>query len=513
MTESSVPPAESSDDHVAAVDLGSNSFHLIVARIVDGHPRIVDRLRERTALAEGLRKRNRLASSVHDRALAAIEMFGQRVREFPSGSVRAVGTNTFRQLEESAFLAEAEAVLGHPIEVISGQEEARLIYLGVADTVEADPGRRLVVDIGGGSTECIIGEHLDPILTESLYMGCVSYSLRFFPEGGLSTGRMRRARIAAGQELESIRQPFRQLGWSRCSGSSGTIRAVERIVIENGWSRAGITPKALKKLRKTIQAAGHIDDLSLAGLEKDRVGVIAGGVAILQAIFDRLKVEEMRAARGALREGILHDLLGRLHRDDVRHRTIRDFMTRYHVDLEQAARVEQTALTLLDPVAGAWGVDREVSRDFLVWAAHLHEVGLAVSHSGYHRHGGYLLAHADMPGFSRQDQNLLSVLVEKHRRKFSLERFDSLSKKRAAFATQLTVLLRLAVLLNRGRSDDAPPSPSIQVDEEGGLALSFRAGWLQEHPLTVADLEEEAERLAGVGVLLTVEGVSGDGED
>jgi exopolyphosphatase/guanosine-5'-triphosphate,3'-diphosphate pyrophosphatase len=486
-------------ESVAAVDLGSNSFHMVVARVVDGRPQVVDRLRERVALAEGLDDDQRLRPKFQERALACLERFGQRLAHLPRGSVRAVGTNTLRRARDTrAFLARAEAALGHPIEVISGREEARLIYLGVSHAHTDDARRRLVVDIGGGSTELILGEGAEPLETDSLQMGCVSYSLRYFDGGAVGRDAFRRAQIAAALELEGLARRYKHRGWQSCVGSSGTIVAAEEIVRLAGWTAGGITPKALRKLRRAMLEAGRVEALDLPGLQDDRRPVLAGGVAILSAVFKILGIESMRASPGAMREGVLHDLLGRLRHEDVREHTIRRFAARYHVDVRQARRVERTALVLLERVRDEWELDGEALERALSWAARLHEIGLSIAYSGYHKHGAYIAANADMPGFSRDDQRLLSVLILNHRRKPSLESFEALPAESAGTARRLCVLLRLAVHVHRARAPRVHLPFRIRARKDA-VQLDFDRGWLDTHPLTRADLEGEVDDLNSLG--------------
>jgi exopolyphosphatase/guanosine-5'-triphosphate,3'-diphosphate pyrophosphatase len=486
-------------DTVAAADLGSNSFHMIVAQLDHGQIRIIDRLRERVALAEGLDGEDRLDPQVQARALECLRRFGQRLAHMPSGAVRAVGTNALRRMQDPrAFLAPAEAALGHTIEVISGREEARLIYLGVTHAHADDARRKLVVDIGGGSTECILGDGLEPLEADSLQMGCVGWTRRFFADGAITRERMRRAQIAAGVELQSIARRYKRLGWETCIGSSGTIVACEEMIRLSGWSNGGITERGLRKLRKALLAAGRPEHLDLPALQADRAPVLAGGVAILSAVFKILDVDALHASPGALREGVLHDLLGRMRHQDVRDRTIRGFQMRYRIDLEQARRVERTALALLESVAGEWDLEDPAHERLLAWAARLHEIGLGISYSGYHRHGAYIAAHSDMPGFSRQDQQRLSTLILNHRRKPDRGSFAALAPESQEPLLKLCVLLRLAVRLHRSRRPRAPVRFQASARKRE-LRLEFPAGWLERHPLSRADLDDEAALAQGLG--------------
>jgi exopolyphosphatase/guanosine-5'-triphosphate,3'-diphosphate pyrophosphatase len=420
------------------------------------------------------------------------------------GTVRVVGTNTLRSARgASTFLSAAEGALGHPIEIISGVEEARLIYLGVAHSVGENGGRRLVVDIGGGSTELIIGERFDPMDMESLYMGCVSLSQAYFADGAITRKQVRQALLAAHQELEPHQAQFRQLGWDTAIGASGTIRAIDRVIREEKWSQDGITPNALGRLVDTMLNAGHVDRLSLAGLGPERAPVFPGGVTVLLAVFEALGIERMQVSDGALREGLLYDLLGRIRHEDVRSRTVDALARQYHIDGTQAARVKQTALDCLARVSEVWQPPPD-SEQLLGWAAQLHELGLSIAHSQYHKHGAYILANADLSGFSRQEQRLLATLVRAHRRKFPTGAFEELPEGQQETARRLAVLLRLAALLHRSRNPMPVPALRIEAGKRS-LRIGFKEGWLDEHPLTRADLEQEAGFLKAAKLKLAFE--------
>ncbi len=487
---------------IAAVDLGSNSFHLIVARLQDGQLRIVDRLRDPVRLAAGLGRGLRLSSEVRRRAIECLQRFGQRLRELGPDSVRVVGTNTLRQARDPDFIEAAQQALGHPIEIIAGVEEARLIYLGVAHSLAVDEGRRLVVDIGGGSTELIIGEGFRPLRLDSLHMGCVTLSERCFRGGRVSKGSFEEAELLAALELEPIQQRFRRLGWGSVVGASGTVRTIREILIEQGWSDQGISAAGLRKLRKAMLDAGHVDKLRLKGLSDERRPVLAGGVAILGAVFAALDLDRMLIAQGALREGLLYDLLGRIQHADVREAAVQALISRYQIDAQHAARVEAVALRLLEQLAHGWGLGHPMQRTWLHWAAGLHELGLVIAHSQYHKHGAYLVQHSDLAGFSMRDQALLAVLVRGHRGKFPREEIAALPKPLQEPTRRLTMLLRLAVLLRRDRADG--PVPELRAKVAGNeLKLKFPAGWLDARPLTRADLLQERKNLATIDIKLT----------
>lgn len=483
---------------VAAVDLGSNSFHLLVARMGPGELKVVDRLKEMVRLAGGLRTDRTLAPATQERALACLERFGQRLRELPPDRVRAVGTNTLRSARDAGdFLTRAELALGHPIEVVSGMEEARLIYLGVAHSLAVAPEtRRLVMDIGGGSTELIAGTGHTPTRMESLYMGCVSLTRAHFPEGRLTAEAFRRAETAARQELEPHEQAFRAAGWDEAVGASGTIRAAAKVAAANGWGEGDLTAAALERMTAAMVDLGETDRLDgLKGLGADRAPVFPGGVAILRAAFEALGIERMQPAEGALREGLLHDLMGRLRHEDVRDPGVAALARRYHVDTEHAARVAETAAHALSQAAPGWALPPEWGEPYLRWAAQLHEIGLDIAHGGYHKHGAYVAGNADLLGFTRQEQDLLAALVRNHRRKLTTKAFAGLPGRWQVPARRLAVLLRLAVVLHRNRSPE--PLPELTLEAAGDrLRLAFPPGWLDDHPLTRADLEQEAGFLA-----------------
>ena len=490
-------------ESLAAIDLGSNSFHLVLGRVVDGHLDVVDRLREPVRLAAGLDKHKQLRRDAVERALGCLRRFGQRLRGMPEHAVRAVGTNTLRSARNGeAFRREAQRVLGYPIEVIAGREEARLIYLGVAHALAGNGERRLVIDIGGGSTECIIGSGFRPVHRESLYMGCVGISRRYFPEGRIDKHSMKRAVLACRVEFEPIERQYRDAGWVSAVGSSGTIRAIAAIARAAGWCEHGVDRGALRRIRRALVRARHVDAVKLRELRDDRRPVLPGGVAVLSAALDALDIDHLDVSDMALREGLLFDLIGRIRHEDVRDATVQRRIERYRIDDSQGERVAATAQALHRQVGAAWELDDEDAEQLLGWAARLHEAGLFVSHNQYHKHGAYLLANGDMSGFSRQAQSMLSALVRGHRRKFPTAVFEQLTPGEGRRARRLCVLLRLAVVLNRSRADDFLPGVAALAKDEA-LSVAFPPGWLDGHPLTRADLEQEQAYLAAAGIGLS----------
>ncbi|MFU8815312.1 MAG: exopolyphosphatase [Pseudomonadales bacterium] len=503
MPEPSISDADVAPGELAALDLGSNSFHLLVAQECAGRIQVRDKIKEMVRLAEGLDQDDNLIEPVAQRALACLERFGQRLRDLPPDSVRVVATNTLRRANNAVdFIRRAEAALGHTVEVISGREEARLIYLGVSHALEDNHERRLVVDIGGGSTELILGRRFSAELMESLYMGCVGLSLRYFPDGKLRASRFQAAVNHALQELEPVRRAYTNAGWDTAVGASGTVLAAQEILNFMGRDSGGLTLAGLEEIRRLILQAKHVDNLSIPGLPIDRAPVFPGGLAVLYALFEALDIERMQATSGALREGVIYDLLGRVHHQDVREATVRDLSLRYHVDAKHAQRVRESALQLLAQVAGAWGLADPDDQLLLGWAADLHEVGMDIAHNQYHKHGGYLLRYMDMPGFSRWDQRQLAALVRAHRRKFpSTDSIFGGSERDRLI--RLAVLLRLSVVLHRNRS--ARPLPHIGLMVEGdALHLTLPATWLRRHPLTRLDLQQEAELLSAIPLQLII---------
>jgi exopolyphosphatase/guanosine-5'-triphosphate,3'-diphosphate pyrophosphatase len=489
---------------LAAVDLGSNSFHMVVARYSHGQLVVIDRLREMVRLGAGISDDGRLDKEVSTRALACLERFGQRLRDMRARDVRVVGTSALRTARrKQSFLERARAALGHPIEIVSGMEEARLIYSGVAHTLGAEPGRRLVLDIGGGSTEAIIGEGYETLDLASLHVGCVRLSQRFFDDGKISDKRIERARLATRVELEPVQEAFLRRGWERSFGSSGTVRAIADSIHELDPAASAITAEGLAELVKLLTEAGHVRALTLEAITDERRPVFPGGVAILAEIFEAFGIEEMRVADGALRDGLLYDMVGRLTEEDPRERTVTSMQRRYHVDAGQAQRIEQTALDFLAQVQEPWELQDPQAELAIKWAARLHEIGLDVAHSGYHRHGAYLLENADMPGFAREEQRLLARIVGAHRRKILLDGVEELIPPWDRLAIHLMVLMRLAVLLHRGRSTTALP-PIALTARARTIEMSFPARWLKEHPLSVEDLQQEVEFLRPLGIRLRV---------
>ncbi|MCU1717987.1 exopolyphosphatase [Pseudomonas sp. 5P_3.1_Bac2] len=488
---------------IAAIDLGSNSFHMVVAKADHGEIRILERLGEKVQLAAGIDENRLLSEEAINRGLECISRFAQMTASLPAGAVRAVGTNALREARNRAeFIRRAEEILGHQVEVISGREEARLIYLGVSHSIADTPGKRLVADIGGGSTEFIIGQRFEPLLRESLQMGCVSYSQRFFKDGKITPARYAQAYTAARLELMGIEHALRRHGWEDAVGASGTIKAIGLTIKAAGLGSGEINLEGLAWLKRKVFKLGDVEKLDLDGIKPDRRAIFPAGLAILEAIFDACELTTMSHSEGALREGVLYDLLGRHQHEDVRERTLSSLMERYHVDQEQAARVESKALSALDKVAADWQLEDESYRELLSWAARIHEVGMDIAHYHYHKHGAYLIEHSDLAGFSRKDQQMLALLVRGHRRNIPKDKFADFGAEGVKLV-RLCVLLRFAILFHHIRG--IHEMPKVQLRAQGQkLLLQFPDGWLESNPLTQADFTQEAEWLKRTGIELSV---------
>jgi exopolyphosphatase/guanosine-5'-triphosphate,3'-diphosphate pyrophosphatase len=491
-----------SEKTYAAVDLGSNSFHLLLARMEGAQMQVIDRLKEMVRLAGGLDKDGNLTEESQQLALSCLERFGQRLRDIPAEQVRIVGTNTLRKAKNSkTFLQRAEAAVGHRIDVVSGREEARLLYLGVAHSLPSDQGRRLVVDIGGGSTELIVGEKFSAKLRESLHMGCVSMTQTFFADGKISKSNWKKAVTHAMLELRPILQDYTQAGWQIAVGSSGTMRSTADVLESQGWSTQGITREGLEQLKKQMLKLGEVAKLSeLKGLSSDRAPVFAGGVAIIEALFESFGLKEMSVAAGALREGLIYDLGGRSRHKDIRARGIDHLVRLYHVDTRQAGRVSDLLKQILKLGEDTLQFSNE-EKNLLFWAAQLHELGLVIAHSQYHKHGAYLIEHADTPGFSNQEQAQLAFLIRAQRRKFPHDLLQTFSPNLQPVLMLLAVMLRLALVLRRDRSDTSIKLKSVTLNKPV-LSVEFESGWLESHPLYKADLEQEADYLDDWGFTL-----------
>lgn len=482
---------QSDFSHLAAVDLGSNSFRLSIAKVIQhgDQPQIYasDKIKKTVRLAAGLDEQNHMDQETIDRALQVLRMFGERLSGFKPEQVRVVATNTFRITRNiDDLMAPAEEALGFPIEIIPGQEEARLIYLGVVHELPPSDEHRLVVDIGGGSTEFIIGKKTTPKLLKSLPMGCVFYTKRFFSGGKAIEKAFEKAELAAREQVEVISETYQHLGWQEAFGSSGTAKALVAVLESNGLSQKGITLEGMEALKKIIIKNGSADASQIKNLKKDRVEVLPAGLAIMMAIFRELNIKQMYQGDGALRMGVLYDLLGRSTAGDKRVESVKLFMDRYHIDAKQADRLRQLALKMFDDCLP--DAKESAIRRLLGWSCDLHEAGLSISQSSYHKHTAYILANADMPGFSSHEQKVLSILTQGHVGKLSKIDLDTMTtEQRIAL-----LCIRLAALFMRKRMDQ--DIPELNLASKGKqIVLHVDKDWLTEQPLTEYGLEQEAE--------------------
>ncbi|MCK8254914.1 exopolyphosphatase [Erwinia amylovora] len=486
------PKSTAKPQEFAAIDLGSNSFHMVIARVVDGAMQVLGRLKQRVHLADGLDSHNVLSEDAIQRGLGCLALFAERLQSFSPTNVTIVGTHTLREAANAQeFLQRAAEVIPYPIEVISGNEEARLIFMGVEHT-QPEKGRKLVIDIGGGSTELVIGEDFEPKLVESRRMGCVSFANLYFPNGMISKENFRRARLAAVQKLETLAWQYRLKGWQFALGASGTIKAACEVLQAMGEKDKLITPERLQLLYDEVVKHKSFDALSLPGLSEERKRVFVPGLAILCGVFDALAIRELRLSDGALREGMLYEMEGRFRHQDIRSRTAQSLANHYAIDSDQARRVLETTGQLYsqwreqnarqaNPQLGA----------LLKWAAMLHEVGLTINHSGMQRHSAYILQNTNMPGFNQDQQTLLATLVRYHRKALKVEDMPRLTLFKRKQFLPIVFLLRLATLLNNQRQATTKPGYLHLYTDEGNWTLTFPRDYFSQNNLVQLDLERE----------------------
>lgn len=487
---------------VAAVDIGSNSIHLIVARVVNGAMQPLVAEKQMVRLAAGLKK-GKLNAAAIDRGLHALHTIEPILTGLPAERVRIIATHALRAAKNrDEFITAAREILPYPVEVVSGDEEARLIYQGVAHTTPAD-GRRLIIDIGGGSTEFIIGEQFETLRLSSLSMGSESYRRKYFKEGVITAAALARATQAASVELAKMERRFCATGWDHALGTSGSIKALLKFssLCDQQFDDA-LTPATLATLRKVLIDAGHSDQLT--GIDADRQAQLPAAFAIIDAAFTVLGIESLRLNEAALREGVLFELCDQLDERDIRTRTIDSLCARYTIDANQSQRVQRTAAELLPQLGLRHATEKEYGR-YLSWAAALHEIGLDISHRKLQAHGRYIIANAELPGFSSEQQQILATLVGMQRKRFYRHDLPKLNLLSRPALLQMVLVLRLAVLLNTRRLDRELPPITLSYDSDT-TQLQFADQWLESHPLMVADLEREVIYWRGCGLRLKVSG-------
>jgi exopolyphosphatase/guanosine-5'-triphosphate,3'-diphosphate pyrophosphatase len=477
---------------LAAVDLGSNSFRLEIGVLDHGQIRRTEYRKETVRQGNGLDADRNLILDAMQRGWDCLGRFAERLAGFRKNQVRAVATQTLREARNrEVFLDRAQQILGFPIEVVSGREEARLIYQGVAHLLPQSDERRLVVDIGGRSTELILGQGYRPRFMDSYRVGSVAWSMRYFPEGRFTAQAFETAEVAAQAVLDEALGSCRREDWHVAYGSSGTVGAVGDVLQAAGWPAGLVTRDGLDWLLDRLIKAGSAERLRLDGMKDDRRAVIGGGISVLRAVFGLLAIEEMHVAQGALRHGALYDLLDREHeQSDRRSASVARLARNFNADPTQAQRVGKVARHLLRQLAGAREPE-ELERALrkLGWAAQLHEIGSAISHSDYHKHGAYILDNADAAGFTMNELHRLGQLVLGHRgklRKLDLQFDDD------TFVLQL-MALRLAVILCHARRD--PDLDGLQLAWDGGreVRLDCRAAWCAAYPQSAYLLREEMQ--------------------
>ena len=478
---------ESETQHFAAIDLGSNSFHMLVVRKLHDDVQILFKHKERVRLAEALDVKNNLSKEGIKRGVEVLQTFAERLKPIENCDVRVVGTHTLRIAKNRfEFLSEARNVFPYDIEIISGQEEARLVHLG-ALSAEHLAGNTLVVDIGGGSTEVALGTERNMELGRSHTMGSVSFTRAFFSDG-VDKSSYKRAKLYAQQHLERFSAHFVALGWKQVRCTSGTAQAIAAASENLGLESGEITADSIKSLRK-LTIKNELSSKVMKGISPERATLFAGGLAILDAVFSSLQIEQAKFSSGALREGLISEFLSSGDQLDTRTRAIRSLMARYHVDVAHAERVADTALKLWRQVAPDLRLPLFTKR-YLQYAALTHEIGLNINSSGLQKHSAYILEHSNLPGFSFDQQRLVALMVRMHRKKLKRSLVTNLGMISKRHAVTLILLLRMAVLWHLTRNPETPEVPQMEFDGEN-LTLRLDASIAEENPLLIADLERE----------------------
>ena len=497
-------PLETADSNtLAAIDLGSNSFHLVVARLTNGTLQTLVQDKQIVRLADGLDENQELSEEAIERGLKVLRSFGETVKQLDPSNIRIVATYTLRRAKNrNQFVKAARTIFPLPVEIISGDEEARLIYQGIAHTTHAE-GKRLVIDIGGGSTEIVIGEHFDVLQLSSQPMGCISYTRRFFSDGVITKKRFKDAETRARQRLEIIDRRFCNTGWDAALGTSGTAKAIAQYAeSQNLLDQGSFDLKALKLIRNQLIEAGRAD--LIVGIDEARKPVIAAGLSIMIAVFKQLKIDKISIADAALREGVLYELTQRMEHQDIRERTVNSLVVRYDIDQEQTRRVQSTAERLFRPYSRLLPTEqRESLEKILAWAITLHEIGLHINRRGIQRHSKYIVENIEMPGFGDEEQRLLGLLVGSYRKKFQRKKFPEFNQYQPDQIFILIATLRLSTLLNQRRLDNHIPEFAFSATVKAAQ-ITFPKDWLREHQLVKADLKMEAEILESNDFELTI---------
>ncbi|WP_100658083.1 guanosine-5'-triphosphate,3'-diphosphate pyrophosphatase [Alteromonas flava] len=477
-------------EYYAAVDLGSNSFHMVVVHVINGNVQIVGKIKQKVRLAAGLDENMNLDNASMDRGWNCLRSFAERLQDIPRSNIRIVATATLRLAQNAhAFLHQAEEILDHPISVISGEEEARQIYLGVAYT-SANQGSSLVIDIGGASTEIIFGNDMTPIVENSLDMGCVTFMDRYFGDGQLAESNFNAAQTAATQLLASVKEEYLCFDWRNCLGASGTPQAIVEILVNQRISDS-IRLDYLYQLRQQCIDCGSMDSLNIEGLSDARRAIFPSGLAILISLFEQLNIAEMNISGGALREGLIYGMLDSMQDNDRRTQTLNQTMQRFRIDVEHARTVHKVAAGLSSQVCEQTGICNFDTDAVLKAACMLHELGLHIDYKLYHQHGAYVLSHIDLPGYTLLQKTTIRHLVSNHRQAVNLDDFDGYHEEVKPMVLNLLRVLRIAVVLSIRRAN--LDMPAIKLDLEGDhWRMEFPPDWLKAHPLLKAELNNEA---------------------
>ena len=474
----------------AAIDLGSNSFHMLLVREVAGSIQTLTRIKRKVRLAGGLNRDNMLSTEAMERGWQCLRLFAERLQDIPPTQIRIVATATLRlAVNADVFIAKAQEILGCPVQVIRGEEEARLIYQGVAHTTGGDD-RRLVVDIGGASTELVTGTGAQATSLFSLSMGCVTWLERYFTDRNLGQENFDEAETAAREVLRPVMDELRYHGWKVCVGASGTVQALQEIMMAQGMDER-ITLAKLQQLKQRAIQCGRLEELEIEGLTLERALVFPSGLAILIAIFTELNIKCMTLAGGALREGLVYGMLHLSVDQDIRSRTLRNVQRRFLVDIDQAGRVAQLASRFADHVANAWDLD-PLSRDLLLSACALHEIGLSIDFKQAPAHAAYLVRNLDLPGYTPAQKKLLATLLLNQTNAVDLSSLHQQNAVPPRVAEHMCRLLRLAILFASRRRDDLLPALNLVADDEK-LSLTLPENWLDNHPLGAEMVEQECQ--------------------
>lgn len=498
-TEAILPLAQP-EQLYAAVDLGSNSFHMVIVRVVAGSVHIIGKVKQKVRLAAGLDENMMLDQLSLERGWKCLETFAERLQDIPLANIKIVATATLRLATNAdVFIKKAEEILNHQLDVIDGEEEARQIYLGVAYT-SANQGNSLVIDIGGASTEVIVGNDMTPIHLVSMNMGCVTFKERFFTDGTISEQSFEQAIEAAKALLSPVIDDFISFNWQQCLGASGTPQAITEILVTQGISDA-IRLDYLLNLKQQCIDCATIELLQIDGLTESRRSIFPSGLAILIALFEQLNIKEMQISGGALREGLIYGMLDNMQQNDRRLQTLEHCIERFHIDPEHANRVKNVALTLLKQVQSQIVLGKVDCEAMLIASTMLHEIGLHIEYKLHHQHGAYLLSHLPMVGYTQQQRAGIKALVQSHRQEIKLGIFDSFHPEVRQALLVLVRVLRLSCLLSIRRKDNLLADYELTIIDDK-WTLTFPEGWLKSHPLIDAELANEKWQQHKVGWML-----------